>query len=627
MDYTRKEFDPPLVTRGFFPDSEEENDPSTLNDETEQKSFSIGGETLMIREFAFSPTNANFVWPNNGAVASFITDHQSAFEGRNILELGSGTGVLSIILRRKGFAVVSSDFSDAEQQISSNIEHNCEVNSVDGVSFHHHVPHTWGNPFPWARYHQERESLVEEMSAQATPLKLPTTERLDVLVATDILIYVEQYQSLVGTVVELLKRAHFSSPAPSRKCMLNGNAVSYPFFLMNIGRRLDTTPRFIEMMNSAGFKCTHLGKMLQRSQLLFEKKHSNGLGKQKAPTFGMDPSVRSHDVYTATPTISTMKPTLILFALIAACAAAPCVISEGHCPFPAAYFDFNDASIIALNSTTLNFNADIQASVNAATSIIGVEGLGLSLAASARAGVRAKAALRVSANFTLSSWINVQSVNSASLTIASTFNRNVGWDATYHPSLDTLVFTGSNGPSTLFMGVGVNIQAWTHVAVAVNEVSVSLYINGKLFGVKPLVGPCVASPLALSIGIQASVAARANSFIDEVAIFDITLSFDQISAWGSWFKICSVKTRKPEGGSHVTPTKGCSFCAQPPTPPPCPFGTGPDSPCFRPPPPATTYDNTPSNSAMDRDALYTQYLISKYSKRRSSTPGQDESIR
>jgi predicted nicotinamide N-methyase len=51
----------------------------------------------MIREFAFSPTNANFVWPNNGAIASYITENQAVFEGRNILELGSGTGDLVVV--------------------------------------------------------------------------------------------------------------------------------------------------------------------------------------------------------------------------------------------------------------------------------------------------------------------------------------------------------------------------------------------------------------------------------------------------------------------------------------------------------------------------------------------------
>jgi hypothetical protein len=77
------------------------------------------------------------------------------------------------------------------------------------------------------RYLQERECLVEEMSAQAkTALKLPTNERIDIIVATDILIYVEQYPNLVQTLIQLL-RAPMTSPSPKRtKCVINGRSES-----------------------------------------------------------------------------------------------------------------------------------------------------------------------------------------------------------------------------------------------------------------------------------------------------------------------------------------------------------------------------------------------------------------
>eukprot|EP01117_Protostelium_nocturnum_P005553 TRINITY_DN2007_c0_g1_i1.p1 TRINITY_DN2007_c0_g1~~TRINITY_DN2007_c0_g1_i1.p1 ORF type:complete len:281 (+),score=95.57 TRINITY_DN2007_c0_g1_i1:185-1027(+) len=268
-DYTRKEFDPPIVTKGFFPDSDEEdNGSNNIQDESTEKQFNICDETMTIREFVFSSTNANFVWPNNSVLGSFLMQNSSSFEGRNILEIGSGTGILSILLRKKGFAVVSCDYNDEEGEIERNIEHNCVTNNKTNVcSLHHHVPHTWGNPFPYAKYHHEREALVEEMSAQGTTtLKLPISDRLDVIIATDILIYVEQYPNLVSTLVELLitnqQKDNSTISSKRRSVTLDGKEFTIPFFLMNIGRRLDSTPHFLDLMKNAGFKCTHLNKTL-----------------------------------------------------------------------------------------------------------------------------------------------------------------------------------------------------------------------------------------------------------------------------------------------------------------------------------------------------------------------------
>jgi len=70
-------------------------------------------------------------------------------------------GILSIYLRLKDkkrreegqgtsepgaacWRVVSSDYGD-DRAIEENIAHNCCLNGVT----HHHVPHTWGQPFPF----------------------------------------------------------------------------------------------------------------------------------------------------------------------------------------------------------------------------------------------------------------------------------------------------------------------------------------------------------------------------------------------------------------------------------------------------------------------------------------------
>ena len=57
-------------------------------------------QDLLIRETAFHPHNANFVWPGNNLIAEYLMQHsRSLLEGKRILELGSATGVLTVLLR------------------------------------------------------------------------------------------------------------------------------------------------------------------------------------------------------------------------------------------------------------------------------------------------------------------------------------------------------------------------------------------------------------------------------------------------------------------------------------------------------------------------------------------------
>ena len=60
------------------------------------------------------------------------------YEGCRFLELGCGTGVLSIYLRKLGLQVVSSDYHEVPDTVEENVAWNCAANHVD----HHHVPCT-----------------------------------------------------------------------------------------------------------------------------------------------------------------------------------------------------------------------------------------------------------------------------------------------------------------------------------------------------------------------------------------------------------------------------------------------------------------------------------------------------
>nr|CAB3497603.1 unnamed protein product [Digitaria exilis] len=89
----------------------------------------------------------------------------------------SATGALAIFLRKSfGVNITTSDYDDKE--IEENIAYNCRANDLDVLP---HIRHTWGDPFPVSR------------------------PDWDIVIASDILLYVKQYDNLVKTVSFLLK--------------------------------------------------------------------------------------------------------------------------------------------------------------------------------------------------------------------------------------------------------------------------------------------------------------------------------------------------------------------------------------------------------------------------------------
>jgi predicted nicotinamide N-methyase len=256
------EFDPPFVLGGgLFSHEEDDNDDGLLlssremEEETRlgsQKTFLIAGERVEVRELGYSATNAAFVWPNGGRLASLLSTvppSTTKSPPPRLLELGSGTGILAIFLRRKGWHVVTSDYSD-DPAIQENISHNCRLNGVP----HYHVPHTWGQPFPF-----------DLLRACFQELGHPRHD-VDIIVASDILLYAQQYDNLVATLLQIFRH---SSDAKQRdkstesnslpgseprqlECatglLLEGTTYQYPVFLLNIARRLKSTPLFFKKM-------------------------------------------------------------------------------------------------------------------------------------------------------------------------------------------------------------------------------------------------------------------------------------------------------------------------------------------------------------------------------------------
>ena len=201
---------------------------------------------MKVREFSFSGTNANFVWPHNEATLNAFLDFK--FNGTNglnqsarILELGSGTGVLSIALRKLGFSsAITSDYDSTD--IAENIEYNCLLNNV----YHVHIPHTWGEQFPW----EQLENIWQKCSSSVC-----TTQPPVVLVASDILLYKKLYSNLVHTICQLLS---YNLKNNADSCC-SANSRMKPFMILGAKRRVTGDDEFFTLLRKADCEVTHLG--------------------------------------------------------------------------------------------------------------------------------------------------------------------------------------------------------------------------------------------------------------------------------------------------------------------------------------------------------------------------------
>ncbi|XP_044488278.1 protein N-terminal and lysine N-methyltransferase efm7 [Mangifera indica] len=219
-----------------------EDDDSSADEETTETSQSFVERThkfpemeLLIREFSFHELNANLLWPGTFAFAEWIVQHRSLIEGRCCIELGSGTGALAIFLRKTlHLDITTSDYDD--QEIEENIAHNCKANGITPVL--PHIRHSWGDAFPI------------------------TAPNWDLILASDILLYVKQYPNLIKSLSFLLKSY---KPKDESKGNEQNNVklpgLPYPAFLMSWRRRIgkEDESLFFSGCENDGLEVKHLG--------------------------------------------------------------------------------------------------------------------------------------------------------------------------------------------------------------------------------------------------------------------------------------------------------------------------------------------------------------------------------
>jgi len=232
-----REIEAPISLMGMWPDSDDEAAENTnaFTNESSEQTITVAGLPLRVRQFCFHTHNANRVWPGTFNLAEYyINEGESgdldSLKDKRMLELGSATGLLSIRFVIAGITnIVTSDVDDRgaatddnndddndgksketeDDTVETNIKHNFYLNNVAPVK---HIRHTWGTGW--------NESEV-----------------FDIIIASDILLYVAAYPALVKTLEELIGRGL------GRK------------FIMSWNRRMDESKQFFEMMHEKGFEC------------------------------------------------------------------------------------------------------------------------------------------------------------------------------------------------------------------------------------------------------------------------------------------------------------------------------------------------------------------------------------
>ncbi|KAF3449558.1 hypothetical protein FNV43_RR10287 [Rhamnella rubrinervis] len=219
-----------------------------------ERKHEFPGMELVIREFSFHQLNANLLWPGTFVFAEWLIQNRQYIEGRRCIELGSGTGALAIFLRKSfQFDITTSDYND--QEIEDNIAHNCRVNGITPIL--PHIKHSWGDEFP-----------------------NPDPD-WDLIIASDILLYVKQYPNLIKTLSFLLKsyKLKDEKEVPQAKNVHNGvlpEGFPKPAFLMSWRRRIgkEDESLFFGGCEDAGLDVNHIGSRVYCIKLR-ETAHSN----------------------------------------------------------------------------------------------------------------------------------------------------------------------------------------------------------------------------------------------------------------------------------------------------------------------------------------------------------------
>eukprot|EP00667_Euglena_gracilis_P021216 EG_transcript_23189 len=204
--------DAPISLAGLFGADAEDASEADFDQVYEVQTLDVAGVSLRLRQFTFHSKNANKVWPGTFGLAEFLAREEDSYSSvPSWLELGAATGALAAWIVSRGWTGTghTSDYDDGGE-IAENVAANFALNGLRPLP---HIPYSWGDPFPAALMQQ-----------------------FDLILASDILLYVQSYPALADTLSRLFDLG-------ARR------------FLMYWGRRkVVDASAFLALMARAGFR-------------------------------------------------------------------------------------------------------------------------------------------------------------------------------------------------------------------------------------------------------------------------------------------------------------------------------------------------------------------------------------
>ncbi|KAL0949941.1 hypothetical protein HGRIS_009966 [Hohenbuehelia grisea] len=181
-------------------------------DQKDTESWPWPQESLEISLVGTHPLWGHYLWNAARAIATFLDANPSLYRGRNVLELGAGGGLPSIVCALNGAQhVVVTDYPDASliDNLRSNVVRNCfNTPSPPGSRRSQYVEvlgYIWGRSV---------QPLLEAFADTKPGLTGPVLPGFDLIILSDLIFNHSQHDAMLSSCDEALLPASKEGAAP-----------------------------------------------------------------------------------------------------------------------------------------------------------------------------------------------------------------------------------------------------------------------------------------------------------------------------------------------------------------------------------------------------------------------------
>ncbi|KAF4614189.1 hypothetical protein D9613_007581 [Agrocybe pediades] len=208
---------------------------STYTRDADRISSESDWTKINIRLVGSHPLWAHYLWNAALALASFLDSHRELYQGRNVLELGAGGALPSIVTAKNGVQkVVVTDYPDRDliENIAYNVAENVEEADRHRISVQGYI---WG---------QSIAPLLDALPESSV------SKTFDLMILSDLIFNHSQHDALLNT-CELALRQSQPDERVEPPCVL----VFYSHHRPHLAHR---DMEFFTKARSRGWTCTEI---------------------------------------------------------------------------------------------------------------------------------------------------------------------------------------------------------------------------------------------------------------------------------------------------------------------------------------------------------------------------------